>query len=63
MKFVCRHCEKFFDDEAYRVTSFDNDVVLLNMIVCSQCALMARELRLATQKIDLNSRPETVSRT
>ena len=46
-----------FDDEAYEVTSVDNDVVLLNMIVCSRCALVARELKLPTQKIDPPSRP------
>jgi len=63
MKFVCRHCDEFFDDEAYRVISVDNDEVLLNMIVCAHCAVVARELKLATQKIDLSSRPETVSLT
>jgi len=55
MQFICRHCEQIFDDEAYRVTSVDNDVVLLNMIVCAQCAWVARDLQLATQKIDLSS--------
>jgi hypothetical protein len=55
MQFVCRHCDEIFEDDAYRVTSVDNDVVLLNMIVCSRCALVARDLKLSTQKIDLTS--------
>lgn len=57
MEFVCRHCNELCDDEAYRVTSVENDIVLLNMIVCYRCAIVARGLKLPTQKIDLRSRP------
>ena len=61
MEFVCRHCNELCDDEAYRVVSVDNDVVLLNMIVCYRCAMVARDLNLPTQKIDYlpsgNQRP------
>jgi hypothetical protein len=53
MRFVCRHCDELCDGEAYRVTSVDNDIVLLDMIVCQHCALVARGLELSTQKIDL----------
>ena len=55
MRFVCRHCDELCDGEAYRVTSVDNDIVLLDMIVCQHCALVARGLELPTQKIDLPS--------
>jgi RNase P subunit RPR2 len=52
MKFICRHCEQLFDGEAYRVSSVENDMVMLDMIVCHGCALVARDLELPTQKID-----------
>ena len=52
MEFVCRHCEEVCQGEAYRVTSVENDIVLLDMIVCQRCALLARGLELPTQKID-----------
>ena len=56
MRFICRHCDELCDGEAYRVTSVDNNIVLLDMIVCDHCALVARGLELPTQKIDLPSR-------
>jgi len=53
MRFVCRHCEQLCDGEAYRVTSVENGMVMLDMIVCHGCALLARSLELPTQKIEL----------
>jgi hypothetical protein len=57
MEYVCRHCNELCNDEAYRVVSVENDIVLLNMIVCHRCALVARGLNLPTLKIDLRSHP------
>jgi hypothetical protein len=33
------------------VTSVDNGMIMLDMIVCHDCALLARRLELPTQKI------------
>lgn len=53
MEFICRHCNEVCNGDVYRVTSEENGVVLLDMIVCYQCSLEARRLELPTQKIDL----------
>jgi hypothetical protein len=53
MEFVCRHCSEICDGDPYRVISQENGVVLLDMIVCYQCSLEARDLALSTQKIEL----------
>lgn len=55
MEFICRHCSELCYGDAYRVTSEENGELLLDMIVCYQCSLEARELELSTQKIDLPS--------
>jgi hypothetical protein len=34
MKGICQHCEELIVGNAYRVTSEDEDVTLLNMVVC-----------------------------
>jgi hypothetical protein len=36
----------------YRVTSEEDGVILLNMIVCSICAMEAKQLQLHTEVID-----------
>jgi hypothetical protein len=51
MNSVCRHCENWIDGIAYRVLSQDNGSILLNMIVCDRCAMVARRLGLAVVKI------------
>jgi len=56
MEFVCRHCSELCDGDAYRVSSEEDGVVLLDMIVWYHCSLEARELALSTQKIDLPRR-------
>jgi len=55
MEFTCRHCNEVSDGDAYRVSSEENGVVLLDIIVCFRCAMEARGLELATRKIDLPS--------
>ena len=54
MRFICRHCDQLSDGEAYQVTSVENGMVMLDMIVCHGCALLARRLELPTRKIDLS---------
>ena len=55
MKGICQHCEELIVGNAYRVTSEDEDVSLLNMVVCSICAMEAKRLRLYTEEIDFRT--------
>lgn len=49
---VCQHCGGATTGKVYRVTSEEEGVVLLNMIVCRPCCLEARKLKLKTAEID-----------
>lgn len=51
MEFVCRRCNHITNKNLYRVTTKEADVVLLNMIVCSSCARLARSLGLPAVKM------------
>jgi len=55
MEFICRHCDEASTGDAYRVLSEENGVILLNIIVCFQCAMKARGLELSTQKLETPS--------
>ncbi len=51
MEFVCRRCTHF-TKKAYRVTTEDGGVVLLNMLVCPSCARLAKSLGLPTVRME-----------
>lgn len=51
MEFVCRRCYHMTKQNPYRVTTEDAGVVLLNMVVCSSCARLAKRLGLPAVKI------------
>ncbi len=51
MNITCRHCDEGIAGKAYRVTSEEDGVVLLNMIVCASCAAAAKSLLLHTEEI------------
>jgi hypothetical protein len=51
MEFVCRRCNHITKQNLYRVTTKEADVVLLNMLVCSSCARLARSLGLPAVKM------------
>ena len=51
MEFVCRRCNHITKRNAYRVTTEDAGVVLLNMLVCSSCARLAKRLGLPAVKM------------
>ena len=55
MEFICRHCDEVSKGDAYRVVSEENGVILLDIIVCFQCAMKARGLELSTQKLEKRS--------
>jgi len=48
----CEHCGELYAGNAYRVTSEEDGVVLLDMIVCHSCWLEARRLGLETQEVE-----------
>ena len=56
MKQNCQHCGELIVGNTYRVTSEEAGISLLDMIVCSLCAVEAKKLRLRTQKISVTSK-------
>jgi hypothetical protein len=51
MESVCRRCNHTTKQNLYQVTTEDAGVVLLNMLVCSACARLAKRLGLPAVKI------------
>jgi hypothetical protein len=51
MKRSCQHCGELIVGSAYRVTSEDEGITLLDMIVCFLCFMAAKRLRLHAEEI------------
>ena len=51
MKANCQHCDELIVGNAYRVTSEDQGIRLLDMVVCSLCSMVAKRLGLHTGQI------------
>lgn len=49
---ICEHCGDPYQGQAYRVTSYEDGVILLDMVVCHECGLQARRLGLETRQLD-----------
>ena len=49
---VCQHCGNLIVGNAYRVTSEEEGITLLDMVVCSLCFVEAKRLRLHTEEIN-----------
>ena len=56
MKRSCEHCRELIVGSAYRVTSEDEGIRLLDMIVCSLCFMEAKRLHLHTEEINVKSK-------
>ncbi len=56
MNRVCQHCGELIIGNAYRVTSEEDGITLLDMIVCSLCFMEAKRLRLHTEEITVGSK-------
>jgi superfamily II helicase len=52
----CQHCGELILGDAYRVTSEEDGITLLDMIVCSLCSREAKKLRLHTRKMNVTSK-------
>jgi hypothetical protein len=62
MEFVCRRCNHTTKQNLYRVTTEDAGVVLLNMIVCSSCARLAKRLGLPAVKMPSTEKAAEIDR-
>jgi hypothetical protein len=56
MEFTCRRCNHITKQKLYRVITEEAGVVLLNMVVCSSCARLAKRLGLPAEKIETGKR-------
>ena len=56
MKRVCQHCGELIVGDDYRVTSEEDGITLLNMVVCSLCSMEVKRLRLRTEEITIESK-------
>jgi len=56
MDHICQHCGELIVGNAYRVTSEEESITLLDMIVCSLCFMEAKRLRLHTEEINVRSK-------
>ena len=52
MEFTCRRCKHITKRKLYRVITEEAGVVLLNMVVCSSCARLAKRLGLPAVKME-----------
>jgi hypothetical protein len=53
---ICQHCGQLFVGNAYRVTSEEEGISLLDMIVCSLCFMEAKRLHLHAEAINVRSK-------
>ena len=56
MEFTCRRCNHTMKRKIYRVITEEAGVVLLNMVVCSSCARLAKRLGLSTVQLETEKR-------
>ncbi len=53
---ICQHCGKLISGNVYRVTSEEEGISLLDMIVCSLCFIEAKSLHLHAEVINVRSK-------
>ena len=53
---ICQHCGELITGNAYRVTSEEEGISLLDMIVCSLCLMEAKRLHLHAEEISVRSK-------
>ena len=60
MKRSCEHCRELIVGSAYRVTSKEDGITLLSMVVCSLCSMEAKRLRLHAEEISVSTKPSSL---
>ena len=58
----CQHCGELIVGNAYRVTSEDQGITLLDMVVCSLCFMEAKRLHLHAEEISVESKQAASAR-
>jgi hypothetical protein len=58
----CQHCGELIVGNAYRVTSEDRGITLLDMVVCSLCFMEAKRLHLHAEEISVESKQAASAR-
>jgi len=53
---ICQHCGALIAGKAYRVTSEEEGISLLDMIVCSLCFMEAKRLHLHAEVVNVRSK-------
>ena len=53
---TCQHCGELIIGDTYRVTSEDQGIPLLDLVVCSLCTMEAKRLGLHAEEINLRSK-------
>ena len=53
---ICQHCGELILGNAYRVTSEDQGITLLDMVVCSLCFMEAKRLHLHAEEINVGNK-------
>jgi hypothetical protein len=53
---ICQHCGELFVGNAYRVTSEEEGITLLNLVVCSRCFMEATRLHLHGEEINVRTK-------
>ena len=61
MDHTCEHCDGSLVGNAYRDTSEEAGITMLDMVVCSLCSMEAERLHLHTEEIDISSK-QTLAR-
>lgn len=51
IEYYCQHCDRYRNEDAYRVTSDEFGFVRLDIIVCYECYLDARRLGLPANRL------------
>jgi RNase P subunit RPR2 len=57
---ICEHCYDLIVGNAYRITSEEAGITLLDMIVCSLCFMEAKRLNLHAEEINVRSKGASV---
>jgi hypothetical protein len=53
---TCQHCGELIVGNAYRVTSEEKGITLLDLVVCCICSMEAKRLGLHTEELNLRSK-------
>jgi hypothetical protein len=53
---ICQHCYELIMGNAYRVTSKEKGITMLDIVVCSRCLMEAKRLGLHTEEIVIGSK-------